>query len=481
MRRLLTDLARFPLDLVSTLVRGWNDFFFTPADPTPLALVRIGTGLLLFWSLAVGGFFDLHAFYGSTSWADPESVRQLLDERGGWTFWLYVSDSWLLPVWLGCLAVVLMFTAGLFSRTTAILAWVIAVSTARRTPGLLFGFDQIISTWALYLAVSGASGQAISLDRFIARLRAAWAVAARRRIDGANAGPPRWSALGSGVPAPSVAANLGLRLIQLHLTLIYANAGLAKLRGDAWWNGRAAWGLMSAAEFSPVDFSWVAAYPRLIEAATHIGLLLELALPFLLWARPLRPLGLAVALVMHASIGLMLGLNEFSLAMITGCLAFASGPWLREVVAGRGIEEAGRVLYDAGCPRCRASIALALAADPGRAVDPVDYNTTADLKAIHPSLTVEACHRSMHFVSADGRTVRVGFDAVRALACRLPLFWPLAVAGFVPGVAQIGRIAYNRIAAARPRDGQCNDETCGIHAPHAQDPAQSAAKPGRRP
>ncbi len=41
----------------------------------------------------------------------------------------------------------------------------------------------------------------------------------------------------SGPPEPSVSANLGLRLIQLHLVLIYGMAGLAKLQGPGWWSG----------------------------------------------------------------------------------------------------------------------------------------------------------------------------------------------------------------------------------------------------
>ncbi|WZO98721.1 DCC1-like thiol-disulfide oxidoreductase family protein [Isosphaeraceae bacterium EP7] len=481
MRRFLIDLGRYAAGLGPGLARAWDSFFFRAADPTPLALVRIVVGLLLLWSLAVGGAFDLRAFFGSDGWVDPEVARQVLAEQGGWgwSLWLHVPDAWLFPAWLGCLVVLTMFTLGLFSRTTAVLAWMIAVSTARRTPVLLFGFDQIVSTWALYLAATFSSGQALSVDRFFARLRPALAEARRQRKEGANHVAPRWSALGSGVPAPSVGANLALRLIQLHLTLIYVSAGLAKLRGEPWWNGQAAWGLISAAEFRLFDLSWMAAYPRLIEAATHAGLLLELGLPILLWIKPLRPLGLAVALVMHASIGLMLGLTTFSLAMIAGCLAFASGPWLRSLIAGDWPADSGKVLYDGRCPRCRSTMAVALAADLDRSFDPIDFNAVADLRTIHPALTREACTAAMQWVGPDGK-VRGGYDAVRAMARRLPLTCPLAVLGGLPGVAWAGRLVYNRIASTRRRDGDCTDETCGLHGPQTQEAAQTAG-PGRRP
>src|SRR5690606_880564 len=100
------------------------------------------------------------------AWADPTAASGWLAEFAprAWSFWLWVPDPLLRPAWVVCLVVLAMFTLGLFSRTTAVLAWIIVVSTARRSPVILYGFDQIIATWALYLAVSGASGQAVSLD-----------------------------------------------------------------------------------------------------------------------------------------------------------------------------------------------------------------------------------------------------------------------------------------------------------------------------
>ena len=38
---------------------------------------------------------------------------------------------------------------------------------------------------------------------------------------------------------PSVAANVALRLFQVHFCIIYINSGMSKLQGAAWWNGEA--------------------------------------------------------------------------------------------------------------------------------------------------------------------------------------------------------------------------------------------------
>ena len=55
MRRLLSDLANYLGRLVTATRRGWNAFFFTPADPTALGLIRVVVGLLALWSLVVLG------------------------------------------------------------------------------------------------------------------------------------------------------------------------------------------------------------------------------------------------------------------------------------------------------------------------------------------------------------------------------------------------------------------------------------------
>ena len=126
---------------------------------------------------------------------------------------------------------------------------VIATSTARRVPVMLFGFDQIVAAWTLYLAATGASGQALSVDRWLAR----------RRSDS---------------PEPTISANLALRLIQLHLCVIYGMAGLAKLQGPAWWNGTAFGMVLLTREFrSMVDVSRLVRFPLAVNLATHVTIL----------------------------------------------------------------------------------------------------------------------------------------------------------------------------------------------------------------
>ena len=101
MRRFLKDLATYLAGLTSAAIKGWNDFFFSPADPTPVGLMRIAAGLLAFWSLFVFGL-DLNDYFGSTGWAEPGVIRAL-GRPLSWSFWFLVPDGWLRAVWCGCL------------------------------------------------------------------------------------------------------------------------------------------------------------------------------------------------------------------------------------------------------------------------------------------------------------------------------------------------------------------------------------------
>jgi predicted DCC family thiol-disulfide oxidoreductase YuxK len=463
-RRLLTGPIGYLRNLGRDAWAAWDRFAFAPADPTPLGVVRVAAGGLAFWTVLVYGL-DLRDFLGPDGWMSPSAVRQAFEGRpAAWSFWWLVPDGLLRPAWVACLVVLALFTVGLWSRVTAVLAWAIVVSTARRAPAALYGFDQINSTWLLYLAATGASGRAVSLDRFLARFKRHRRELVRRPKSG------QWTP-SPGVPEPSVAANLALRLIQCHLVFIYAMAALAKFQGQAWWTGNAFWGIAAAGEFRLFDLTWLAAYPALIQFFTHTGLALELGYPVLVWVRPIRPLMMALIVLMHVGIGLTLGLTEFSLAMIAGNLAFCDGRWLRSLVAGRETgKPAGRVLYDGACPRCRASMALITAGDPDRLVEPVDL-TGVDVAKVHPSLTKEACLRAMHLVRADGR-VESGYDAVMTVLGWTPLLGPLSLVRHVPGISAIGRRAYQGIADSRPRDAVCNDEVCGLH-PHTPERAET--------
>jgi len=310
MRRLLNPVVRDLTARARSLADDWDAFWFRPADPTLLGLLRILTGLMLLYTHAVWGLV-LGQFLGPVSWLSPALVRAIQQDEYAYSFWWLVADGWLWPVYGLSMAVLLLFTLGLFTRATSVLSLLVVISFAHRVPQATFGLDQINAMLTLYLAI-GPCGQALSLDRLIARRRS-----------GSAASPP----------APSGGANLALRLINVHMCVIYFFAGVSKLQGESWWTGEAMWRAFANLEYQSIDMTWLAWHPWLLNLLSHVCVLWEVFFCVLIWQPRLRPLMLAGAVVLHVGIGACLGMWTFGLIMLVGCASFLPNQAVRDLVA----------------------------------------------------------------------------------------------------------------------------------------------------
>ena len=314
-------LANYFRDLVRSTQQGWTQFWFTPADPAALGLIRICAGAMLFYTHLVWGL-DLEAFFGPQAWLTPEAVSEFQKTMSGpetvdfsWSiFWWIESPALLWAVHIAALVVFALLTVGLFTRAVSILAFLAAVSYVNRVPGALFGLDQINLLLALYLMV-GPSGDAFSLDRWWRKRRG----------------------LAPSTSAASVGANLAIRLIQVHMCIVYLFAGLSKLTGASWWDGMALWLAFANLEYQSVDMTWIAQWPILINLLTHLTIFWEISYIALVWPRLTRPIMVFLAIPMHLGIGICMGMMTFGLVMLIANLAFVSPGLVRAMLTRRGI------------------------------------------------------------------------------------------------------------------------------------------------
>ncbi len=289
---------------------AWDQFWFTPADPATLAVLRItGGGMLLYTHLVWSR--DLLGFFGPSGRLPSEWVQSFHGSPFAWSHLYYLESPTLL--WLAhaaALLVLLLLVLGLWSRVTSILSALVVIAYAHRGAGALFGLDQINGLIALYLAVGGGGGQAYSLDRLLAKRR--------------GGRPPEieWS----------TQANLGIRLTQVHMCVVYLFAGGGKLLGDTWWDGTAIWHSFANYEYQSLDMTWLAAWPAVINALTLTSVAWELSYPFLVWNQRLRPIVVGLAVPLHLGIALCMGMMTFGLVMILGNLAFVPPSWVRACV-----------------------------------------------------------------------------------------------------------------------------------------------------
>lgn len=285
-----------------SLVGEWQRFWFTPAAPHTLALIRILSGAMLFYTHLVWSR-ELVSFLGPNAWIDRETAQLMNRELSGgwaWSYLYYVESPALLwTLHIAALAVFALLTVGLFTRVASVLACVITISYCHRLVGTQFGLDQVNALLATYLAIA-PSGAVWSVDRYLAVRRA-----------------------GVALPAPrSVAANIAVRLIQVHMCVIYLFGGISKLRGETWWDGTAVWLALANYEYQSLDMTWLVRFPFLIALASHATLFWETFYCVLIWPRLTRPIFLAMAVLVHGGIALCLGMVTFGLVMIIANFAF---------------------------------------------------------------------------------------------------------------------------------------------------------------
>ncbi|MCS6865805.1 MAG: HTTM domain-containing protein [Gemmataceae bacterium] len=340
------------------------------------------------------------------------------------SLWFHVTDPTQMAIIHGMvLLTIVLFTIGLFTRVTSVLVWLAVVGYIHRTQQVLFGMDTMMNILLFYLMI-GNSGAALSVDRLIARYRAARASLARSgTLDYATR-------VFLAAPPPSRSAGFGLRLIQVHFCFIYMAAGLSKLKGAAWWTGTATWDVMVNPEFSLMQYPWYEnamravmsikpIYHAFIIGGSWFTLFIEIAGPFLLWTR-LRWLIMFLATIMHAIIGVMMGLNLFELLMIIMILAFVPDGVIRDRLrGGPDLPKLGFAFNPAAALSQRAA-ALVAAAD-------VDSQVT---------FTSESGLASPVLTDPNGQK-RTGSEAFTALARSLRLLSAVGFLLWIPGIHRL--------------------------------------------
>ena len=320
-------LRNYFRDLVQTTTTNWDRFWFTPADPAVIGLLRILVGGMILYTHAVWSL-DLNAFFGSQAWLNRDVVGLMQREGYQWSYlWLCASPAVLWTVHGLALGICLLFLLGMWTRVTSVLTCVITLSYAHRAPEAMYGLDQINGFLSLYLAVAylgiARGDDAYSLDRWLTGRRQSCRL------------PPA---------PPSITANIATRLIQVHMCVLYLFAGLSKLQGEAWWNGTAIWGAVANLEYQSLDMLWLVHHPWLVNLMTHVTVAWEISYIALIWGRLTRPIVLALAIPVHLGICCCLGMITFGSIMLIANLAFVSPALVQAVIDRRTAPRLGHAV-----------------------------------------------------------------------------------------------------------------------------------------
>jgi hypothetical protein len=312
-------------DVTEEFGQRWNRFWFTRADALPCCVLRIAVGLIVtahFLAMGPG----LGIWFASDGALTPAAVKRILELPGGGgaTFHpsyldYFPAGTGLYIVHVAAVIVSLAFAIGFLTRASGLLTLAALLAYVHRVPEVAGYVEPVLSFLIAYLVVA-PSGAWLSVDQ---------------RLFGSGKKSPLGSLL-AGSSEPSLAANISLRLIQVHIAMFYAMMGLSKLYGDAWWQGGAVWMLMAQTESRVVDatvfrrMGQIGEY--LLNFATHLIVYFELAFGVLVWTRIGRPVLLALSLIVWPIIILATGQLLFGLAMLAANMAFVSPAWLHSLI-----------------------------------------------------------------------------------------------------------------------------------------------------
>lgn len=253
---------------VAAIAATWNRYWFAPADPRPLGIVRIGAaalGLLLAWSYAA----DLQAWFGPEGVLPADTVTAWRGGFGLSLFNLAGTAATMQLLFVAMAVVFVLLLVGVLPAVTGVAAAVLWSSLLNRGPMLAGPADDCLAVLLWCVAV-GLAGR----------------------------------------------ASIGLGLVQLHASVIAAAAALAQLKGDVWWNGTAAWWLTAREGFRLVDLTSLFVRSELVmNAVTHAITAFEIAFAVGIWFASTQRLVSRCGLVAWPLIGILAGAPLWGLAM----------------------------------------------------------------------------------------------------------------------------------------------------------------------
>lgn len=275
--------------------RGWVAFWFTPASSSVLALMRTFLGLTsLGWALSI--LPDLRTFYFDDGLIPSPRYA---DYRLGLFQW-FEGDTAVVVVW--CLMVVasLSLLLGRWTKVGAPLLWLTTITMQQGAVTMLNAGDGMLRIWTTYFAVFALLTPRRFLDVPVFGLR---------RDDGTRHWPsaPTWL----------------IRVAQIQLTVIYPATIIAKLEGDTWGEGTAALYALGLVDFARFPVPDLVRESLLVgNVMTYFTVAVELSLPFLLWTKRTRWVGILAGVGMHLGFDYTMRLGFFFPAMLIGYIAF---------------------------------------------------------------------------------------------------------------------------------------------------------------
>lgn len=293
---------------ISQLLTWWDEFFFKPQSPLPMAVFRILYGTLLLTVLLIQFGPDLDFWYGPNGIMPGDAARLFFQRQPTFNmFAVFGHDANLMHIYFGSLIVAALFlTLGLATRYSALYCFFALISLHNQNPFNINGGDNFLRIVPLYLSMSQC-GEMLSLDAIIKR---------------------RWFP----TEIKQVYWPWAQRLLQIQIAIVYWQTSVAKLSGAQWIDGTAVYYAARLQDMSGYPIPFIFDNQITVALLTWSALVIELSMWTLIWIKECRYWVLLAAFMLHFGIDISINLPVFEWLFICSYVCFIEPSDLQRVL-----------------------------------------------------------------------------------------------------------------------------------------------------
>ncbi len=336
---------------------------------------------------------------------------------------------------------------GLFTRFAAVgnyLLWLVFVGFTPMWLDFDGGFDQMM-TGISFLLMFLPSERACSLDNLRLKLK--------------FSSPGRHYQ-----PRTSVSVLCYLLPLAIVLGLLYLDAGIHKLSAEFWRNGMGSWLPPTHPYYmSPLNMRWLLENEWLERVIGYSLITFQFLFLPLLWFRWARVPLLLIGVSFHIGIILSLNIYQFGFGMLAPYALLVPISWWKVL---RQQSASLTIYYDGLCPLCNRTVIILSHFDLLNAIAFKDLQTHAKSCRALDFIPEAQLLKDLYAVDRQG-WLFASVDAYAQILSAMVYPAPLAWIVWLPGINQIAKAIYRRIADNRTRF-LCN-ESCAPLAVNSQD------------
>lgn len=304
---------------LKSLARAWNQFFFEPQSPVPIALFRILYALIVLVDIALLRP-DWQTWFGPRGLVTLPTMQQMEPgARLNLFAFLPQTAFWTDFVFWAILVTAIFLLIGLYTRAASIAMFVFVVSLHQRNLYIVHSGDTMLRVTGFFLMFAPA-GAALSLDR----LRNIWR--------GRESVRPVWR------------APWAQRLIQIEMCLLYFMTFWSKSAGPSWVNGTAVYYVEHLEQFKRFPMPSVLQDPFMVRIETWFTLAVEFSLGTLVWIKELRYWILLAGFLLHMGLEYSMNVPMFQWIALALYVTFIDAAdlarawaWVRGLVNARPV------------------------------------------------------------------------------------------------------------------------------------------------